>query len=119
LNSEESSSATAIDHSIKKHNNKSKRRRSKQRQRYGNVGVQSLYHGIFTTFQRQNASSYNSDKKALVISLLTSHKLGRTPPNVSNNAEVASWWKGSSKSDSSSLHSMMFEDNVGEDGLPA
>jgi hypothetical protein len=35
------------------------------------------------------------------------------------NAEVASWWKGSSKSNSSSLHSMMFEDNVGEDVLSA
>ena len=35
------------------------------------------------------------------------------------NAEVASWWKGTSKSYSSSLHSMMFEDNVGEDGLSA
>jgi hypothetical protein len=38
---------------------------------------------------------------------------------VSKNAEVSSWWKGSSKSNSSSLHSMMFEDNVGEDGLSA
>jgi hypothetical protein len=38
---------------------------------------------------------------------------------VSKNAEVASWWKGTSKSYSSSLHSMMFEDNVGEDGLSA
>ncbi len=35
------------------------------------------------------------------------------------NAEVASWWKGNAKSDSSSLPSMMFEDNVGEDGLYA
>jgi hypothetical protein len=35
------------------------------------------------------------------------------------NAEVASWWKGRAKSDSSSLPSMMFEDNVGEDGLSA
>jgi hypothetical protein len=58
-------------------------------------------------------------KKALIISLLTSCKLVRTPPTVSNNAEVTSWWKGSSKSDSFSLHSMMFEDNVGEDGLSA
>jgi hypothetical protein len=38
---------------------------------------------------------------------------------VSKNAEVSSWWKGSSKSNSSSFHSMMFEDNVGEDGLSA
>jgi hypothetical protein len=72
-----------------------------------------LYHGIFTTFQRHNAYSYNSDKKALIISLLTNCKLVRTPPTISN------WWKGISKSDSSSLHSMMFEDNVGEDGLSA
>ncbi len=35
------------------------------------------------------------------------------------NSEVASWWKGNAKSDSSSLPSMMFEDNVGEDGLSA
>ena len=35
------------------------------------------------------------------------------------NAEVALWWKGSSKSNTSSFHSMMFEDNVGEDGLSA
>ena len=35
------------------------------------------------------------------------------------NAEVASWWKGNAKSDSSLLPSMMFEDNVGEDGLSA
>ncbi len=33
------------------------------------------------------------------------------------NAEVASWWKGNTKSGSSSLPSMMFEDNVGDDGL--
>ncbi len=35
------------------------------------------------------------------------------------NAEVASWWKGNANSDSSSLPCMMFEDNVGEDGLSA
>ncbi len=35
------------------------------------------------------------------------------------NAEVASWWKGNTKSDSSSLPSMIFEDNEGEDGLSA
>jgi hypothetical protein len=78
-----------------------------------------LYHGIFTTFQRHNAHPYNSDKKALIISLLTNHKLVRTPRSVTVNAEVASWWKGNAKSDSSSLPSMMFEDNVGEDGLYA
>ncbi len=120
MNSEDSSSATAIDHSKEKHKQtKNKRKQSDQRQRYGNVGVQSLYHGIFTTFQRHNAYSYNSDKKALILSLLKNLKLGRTPPTVSKNAEVSSWWKGSSKSDSSSLHSMMFEDNVGEDELSA
>ena len=31
----------------------------------------------------------------------------------------SSWWKGNVKSDSSSLPSMMFDDNVGEDGLSA
>ncbi len=90
-----------------------------QRQKYSNVGVQSLYHGLFTSFQRHNAYPYNYDKKALIISLLTNHKLVRTPPTVSKNAEVSSWWEGTSKSDSSSLHSMMFEDNVKEDGLSA
>jgi hypothetical protein len=74
-----------------------------------------LYHGIFTTFQRHNASSYNSRKKALNISLLTGRKLVKTPQTVSIDAEVASWWKRSLKSDSSSLPSMMFEDNMGED----
>jgi hypothetical protein len=112
--------ATAIDLSIKKHKQtKTKRRQSDRRQRYGSVGVQSLYHDIFTTFQHHNAYSYNSDKKALIISLLTNRKLVRTPQNVTVNAEVASWWKGNAKSDSSSLPSMMFEDNVGEDGLSA
>jgi hypothetical protein len=56
---------------------------------------------------------------ALITRLLTNHKLVRTPPTVSKNAEDSSWWKGTSKSYSSSLHSMMFEDNVGEDGLSA
>jgi hypothetical protein len=74
---------------------------------------------MFTTFQCHNAYSYNSDKKALIISLLTNCKLFRTPPTLSKNAEVSYWWKGISKSDSSSLHSMMFEDNVGEDGHSA
>jgi hypothetical protein len=46
-------------------------------------------------------------------------KLVRTPQTVTGNAEVASWWKGNVKSDSSSLPSMMFEDNMGEDGLSA
>ncbi len=51
LNSEECSSATAIDVSIRKHKQtKTKRRQSDQRQRYGNVGVQSLYHGKFHHF---------------------------------------------------------------------
>ncbi len=73
----------------------------------------------FTTFQHHNASSYNSDEKALIISLLTNRKLVRTPRTVTVNAEVASWWKGNMKSDSSSLPSIMLEDNVGEDGLSA
>ena len=96
-----------------------KRRQSDQKQKYGNVGVQFLYHGIFTTFQHHNAYSYNSDKKALIISLLTNRKLVKTPPTISKNAEVSFWWRGSSKSNSSSLHSMVFEENVGEDGLSA
>ncbi len=55
----------------------------------------------------------------LIISLLMNCKLVSTPPTVSKNAEVSSWWKGTSKSYSSSLHSMMFEVNVGEDGISA
>jgi hypothetical protein len=98
---------------------KNKSKRSKHWQRYVNVGVQSLYHGVFTTCQRHNASSYNSEQKALIISLLTSCKLVKTPQTVTINAKVASWWKGNAKSDSSSLPSMLFEDNVGEDGLSA
>jgi hypothetical protein len=86
-------------------------------QKYGNFGVQSLYCGIFTTFQRHNTYSYNSEERALIVSLLTNCKLVRTPQTVTANAEVASWWKGNAKSNSSSLPSMMFEDNVGEDGL--
>jgi hypothetical protein len=63
-----------------------KRRQSGHWQNYGNIGVQSMYHGIFTTFQCHNASSYNADKKALIISLLTGCKLVRTPPTVSIHA---------------------------------
>ncbi len=36
-----------------------------------------------------------------------------------NDEVVSSWWKGTTKSYSTSLHSMMFEDNEGEDGLSA
>ena len=90
--------------SIKKHKQtKTKRRRSDQRQKYGNVGVQSLYHGIFTTFQHHNAYSYNSEEKALIVSLLTNRNLVRTSQTVTVNAEVASWWKENAKSDSYSL----------------
>jgi hypothetical protein len=56
---------------------------------------------------------------AVIISLLVNQKLVRTPPTIAKNAEVSSWWRGTSKSDSSSLHSMMFDGNVGEDGLSA
>ncbi len=55
----------------------------------------------------------------MIVSLLTNRKLVRTPQTVTVNAEVASWWKENGKSNSSSLPSMMFEDNVGEDGLSA
>ena len=70
-------------------------------------------------FQRHNALSYNSDEKEFIIRLLTNCKSVRISPTRSKNAEVASWWKGSSKINTSSFHSMMFEDNVGEDGLSA
>jgi hypothetical protein len=52
------------------------------------------------------------------ICLLTNSKLVKTPRNVTINDEVASWNK-SPLIDSSLLPSMMFEDNVGEDGLSA
>ncbi len=78
-----------------------------------------MYHGIFTTFQCHNAYSYNSAEEGLIVSLLTNRKLVRTPRMVTVNAEVVSWWKGNAKSDSSSLPSMMFEDNVGEGRLSA
>jgi hypothetical protein len=107
----------SLNHQCKTQMKKNKRRQSDQRQKYGNVGVQSLYHGIFTIFQCHNANSYNYEEKALIVSLLTNCKLVKTPQTVTVNAEVASWWKGNAKSDSSSLPSMMFEDNVGEDGL--
>ncbi len=87
--------------------------------RHHNLSVHLLYHGIFSIFQRHNALSYNSDEKELIIRLLTYRKLVRISPTRSKNAEVASWWKGSSKVNTSSFHSMMFEDNVGEDGLSA
>ncbi len=78
-----------------------------------------MYHGIFTIFQCHNPLSYNSDEEELIKKLLTSCRLVRILPTRSKNAEVALWWRGSSKSNTSSFHSMMFEDNVGEDGLSA
>jgi hypothetical protein len=95
------------------------KKRSEHRQRYVNVGIQSLHHGVFTTSQCHNASSYNSEEKALIICLLTSCNFISTPSTLTVNAEVASWWKGRAKSDSSSLPSLIFEDNVGEGGLSA
>jgi hypothetical protein len=59
-----------------------------------------MYHGIFTIFQHHNALSYNFDKKELIINLLMNCRLVRTSPTRSENAEVSSWWKGSSKSNS-------------------
>jgi hypothetical protein len=51
LNNEKSSSATAIDQPSKKtKTKKTKRRQSEHQQKYVNVGVQSLYHGVFITF---------------------------------------------------------------------
>ncbi len=58
-------------------------------------------------------NSYNFEEKALIVSLLTNRKLVRTPQTATFNTEFASWWKGNAKSDSSSLPSMMFEDNLG------
>jgi hypothetical protein len=98
---------------------KTRRRRSERRQRTVNVGVQLLYHGVFATFWHHNASFYNSEQMALIVSLLTSRKLISTPQTLTVNAEVACWWNGRAKRKSSSLPSMMFEDNVGEDGLSA
>jgi hypothetical protein len=72
-----------------------------------NVGVQSLCHGVFTIFQCHNASSYDSEQKALIISLLTSCNLVKTPQTLTVNDEVASWWKGNAKNDFSSLRFWM------------
>jgi hypothetical protein len=58
---------------------------------YINVGLHSLYHGIFTNFWHHNALSYNYEEKTLIISLLMNHKLVKTPRKVSLNAKVASW----------------------------
>ncbi len=98
---------------------KNKRKQSKHWQRYVNVGVQSLYHGVFTTCRCHNASSYNSEQKALIISLLTSRKLVKTPGTVTVKLRLFPCWKGNAKSDSSSFSSMLIKDNVGEHGLSA
>ncbi len=120
LNSDECSSAIAIDVSRKKRNKKKPKQSNQIEDKDTlNIGVHSLYHSIFTSFQCHNALSNNSDEKELIISLLMSRRLVRTSPTRSKNAEVSSWWKRSSKSNSSSFHSMIFEDNVGEDGLSA
>jgi hypothetical protein len=55
----------------KKRNEKTKTKQSDQGQRHHNIGVHSLYHCIFTTFQCHNTLSYNSDEKELIMSLLT------------------------------------------------
>jgi hypothetical protein len=70
---------------------KNRRLPSVRRQRTINVGVQSLYHGVFTTFWCHNALSYNYEQKALITSLLMNRKLVKTPQNVPINAEVTSW----------------------------
>ncbi len=98
---------------------KRKTKRSDGEHRHHNLIVHLSHHGIFTIFQCHNALSYNSDEKELIISLLKNRKLIRISPTRSKNAEVASWWKRSSKVNTSSFHSIMFEDNVGEDGLSA
>jgi hypothetical protein len=92
---------------------------SDEEHRRHNTNVHSLYHGIFTIFQCHNALSYTSDEKELIKRLLTSRRLVRISPTRSKNVEISSWWKGSSKSNTSLFHSKMFEDNVGEDGLSA
>ncbi len=98
---------------------KTKSKQSDGEHRHHNTNVHSSYHGIFTIFQFHNALSYTSDEEELIKMLLTSRSLVRISPTRSKNAQVVSWWKGSSKSNTSSFHSMMFEDNVGKDGLSA
>ncbi len=98
---------------------KTKSKRSDGEHRHHNKNVHFSYHSIFTMFQCHNALSYDSYKDELIKRLLTSCRLVRISPTRSKNAEVSSWWKGSSKSNSSLFHSLMFEDNVGEDGLSA
>ncbi len=73
MNIEESTSGTAIDHSIKNTNDKKPKEDDQIVGKDINVGVQSLYHGIFATFQCHNTFSYNSEEKALIISLLMNH----------------------------------------------
>jgi hypothetical protein len=51
-----------------------KTKQSGQGQRHHNIGVHSLYHGIFTTFQHHNVHSYSFNKKELIVSLLTNRR---------------------------------------------
>ncbi len=87
-----------------KTNKKHKKRKTKQsdeEHRHQNTNVHPLYHGIFSVFQCHNPLSYNSNKEELIKKLLTSRRLVRISPTRSKNAEVALWWKGSSKSSTS------------------
>jgi hypothetical protein len=49
----------------------SRRLRSVSLQKTINAGVQSLYHGVSTTFQCHNDLTNNHGEKAFIISLLT------------------------------------------------
>ncbi len=74
---------------------------------------------VFSLFFNVTIPSLISDEEELIKKLLTSRRLVRISPTRSKIAEVALWWKESSKSNTSLFHSMMFEDNLGEDGLSA
>ncbi len=102
-----------------KNKKKPKSKQSDREHRHHNRNVHFLYHGIFTVFQCHNALSYDSYEEELIKRLLSSCRLVRISPTKSKNGEVSSWWKGSSKHNTSSFHSLMFEDNVGKYGLSA
>jgi hypothetical protein len=121
LNSKESSSASAIDPSIKNTNEK----KPKDGNQIENKDMAML---VFNPCIMVFSPLFNVIMLTLTILMrnidhqsFDELQIGQNPtnPTLSKNAEVSSWWKGTSTSNSSSLHSMMFEDNIGEDGLSA
>ncbi len=80
-----------------------------------NVPTQSLYYGIFTVYQCHDGPIKDFDYISIVKSALSGrHAL--ISQKTSLIAVVASWTKKPCVTLSAS-HSLMLEDNVGEDGL--